>query len=419
MPAERWTVLRCGTLLAVPGKSPLSPATVVVRGDRIAQVRPGLAVTDELGIPGDAEVEIVDLTSHFVLPGLIDSHTHITGQYARGIRLKRLEGSDADSAIRGVVYAERTLLAGFTTVRNVGSRGDAVFALRDAIRAGQIPGPRILVAGESLTPTGGHSDHTLGYRDDLFPPPSSADGICDGVDACRRAVRAQVKRGADLIKLTATGGVLSAVAAGTELQFFEDELRAIVETAHLLGRKVAAHAHGAGGIRAALLAGVDSIEHGTFLDKEAIRLFREKEAFLVPTVLAGKTVEERAGEPGFFPPAVAEKARRVGPKIQSALGRAYRGGVRIAFGTDSGVSHHGENAREFGLMVEAGITPADAIAAATVNAAQLLGLSSEIGAVEAEKYADVIATTANPLEEIRALEAVRFVMRSGVVYRKD
>jgi imidazolonepropionase-like amidohydrolase len=417
--AEHWTVLRCGTLLAVPGSEPLSPATVIARDDRIVDVRPGLPVADELGIPSDAEVEVVDLTQRFVLPGLIDSHTHITSEYTRGMRLRRVEESEADAAIYGVVHARRTLLAGFTTIRNVGSRGDSAFALRDAIRAGRVPGPRILVAGESLTPTGGHSDHTLGYREDLFGPPGVAEGVCDGVDACRRAVRAQVKRGADLIKLTATGGVLSSVAAGTEQQFFEDALRAIVEASHLLGKKVAAHAHGARGIHAALRAGVDSIDHGTFLDTEAVRLFGKTGAFLVPTVLAGKTVAERAEEPGYYPPPVAQKAREVGPQIQSALGRAYRGGVRIAFGTDSGVSRHGENAREFALMVEAEMTPVDAIAAATVNAAELLGLSDEIGTIEPGKSADVIATMKSPLDEIGVLADVRFVMRAGVVHRNE
>ena len=243
-------------------------------------------------------------------------------------------------------------------------------------------------------------------------------GIADGPAACRKAVRAQVKRGADVIKLTATGGVLSATAAGTEQQFFDDELYAIVETAHLLRRKVAAHAHGTNGINAALRAGVDSIEHGTFLDDESISLFRKTGAFLVPTILAGKTVTEKARIDGYYPAPVAEKARRVGPVIQDAFARAHRGGVRIAFGTDSGVSAHGDNARELLLMVEAGMSPADAIVSATINAAELLGLSDTIGTVEPGKAADLIATTGDPLVEISQLQRVVFVMRAGKVYKR-
>ncbi len=416
-PAPRWTVVHCGSLLAVPGQPVQQTMTVVVRDGVIDNVLPGF--TDPANLPelANARVSVVDLGDRLVLPGLIDCHTHLTGEYTADIRLRRVEETDADSAIRGVVYARRTLEAGFTTVRNVGSSGDAAFALRDAIRAGLVAGPRILVAGESISPTGGHSDSTLGYREDLFAMPESMQGIADGTAACRRAVRAQVKRGADVIKLTATGGVLSATAAGTEQQFFDDELEAIVETAHLLGRQVAAHAHGTRGINAALRAGVDSIEHGTFLDDESISLFKKTGAALVPTILAGKTVAERARIEGYFPPPVAQKARRVGPEIQDAFARAYRGGVTIAFGTDSGVSHHGENAREFAYMVEAGMSEADAIISATINAARLLGLDDSVGTIEVGKAADLIATAGNPLLDISELERVVFVMRAGRVYK--
>ena len=416
-PAPRWTVVHCGSLLAVPGQPVQQTMTVVVRDGVIDNVLPGF--TDPANLPelANARVSVVDLGDRLVLPGLIDCHTHLTGEYTADIRLRRVEETDADSAIRGVVYARRTLEAGFTTVRNVGSSGDAAFALRDAIRAGLVAGPRILVAGESISPTGGHSDSTLGYREDLFAMPEAMQGIADGTAACRRAVRAQVKRGADVIKLTATGGVLSATAAGTEQQFFADELEAIVETAHLLGRKVAAHAHGTRGINAALRAGVDSIEHGTFLDDESISLFKKTGAVLVPTILAGKTVAQRARIEGYFPPPVAQKARRVGPEIQDAFARAYRGGVTIAFGTDSGVSHHGENAREFAYMVEAGMSETDAIISATINAARLLGLDDSVGTIEVGKAADLIATAGNPLLDISELERVVFVMRGGRVYK--
>lgn len=421
-PAQR-VIIHCGTLLAKPGQPPIKEASILIEDDRIVAVQKGF-VTDfasergERGEDGDdVEPRIIDLRDSFVLPGLIDCHTHITMEYSKDVRLRSVEESDADAAIHGVVYAKRTLEAGFTTIRNVGSSGDAAFALRDAIDAKLIPGPRILEAGESISPTGGHSDSTHGYREDLMAIPGAMQGIADGADACRQAVRAQIKRGADVIKLTATGGVLSATAAGTEQQFFEDELKAIVETAHLLGRKVAAHAHGAGGIKAALRAGVDSIEHGTFLDDEAISLFKQKQAFLVPTILAGVTVAERAEIEGYFKPVVAEKARAVGPVIQGAFGRAYKAGVRIAFGTDSGVSEHGKNAREFELMVQAGMEPMEAIKAATVNAAELLGLPNEIGTIEPGKQGDVIAVKFDPLDDIRALQQVRFVMRAGLVWK--
>jgi imidazolonepropionase-like amidohydrolase len=277
----------------------------------------------------------------------------------------------------------------------------------------------MLVAGYAISPTGGHADRTHGYREDLFDAPGAEQGIADGPYEARKAVRAQVKRGADLIKLTATGGVLSNTSAGTEVQFKHDELEEIVSTAHMLGRKVAAHAHGAKGVNAALRAGVDSIEHGTFLDADSIELFKKTGAWYVPTVIAGKTVEERAKQPGFYPPAVAEKAREVGPQIQDALRRAQAGGVRIAFGTDAGVFPHGENARELQYMVEAGMSPMEVLRAATVGSASLLGLESELGTLEVGKRADLIATRRNPLVDVTELSRVVFVMRDGTVYKRE
>ncbi|MHC5023694.1 MAG: metal-dependent hydrolase family protein [Planctomycetota bacterium] len=416
--ASKWTIIHCGMLLDVPGRAPRHRASVVVRDDRIDSVHDGFLKAGTVG-GGDEFVSIINLKDYFVLPGLIDCHTHITGEYTGDVRLRRVEETDADSAIAGTVYARRTLLAGFTTIRNVGSSGDAAFALRDAINEGLVAGPRILVAGESISPTGGHSDSTLGYREDLFDLPGAMGGIADGAAACRQAVRAQVKRGSDLIKLTATGGVLSNTAAGVEQQFFMDELIAIVETGHLLGRKVAAHAHGATGIKAALRAGVDSIEHGTFLDDECIALFKESGAYLVPTIHAGKFVEEKAHIHGYFPPPVREKAAAVGPIIQGAFARAHAAGVKIAFGTDVGVGAHGTNAREFIFMTEAGMSPADAITSATINAADLCDLSDEIGTLEPGKAADLIAVPGDPLQDAAILLDVTFVMKAGRVHKRE
>ena len=418
-PIGRWTVLHCGALLAIPGEAPLRNATVVVKRGRITAVLAGLI--DPASLPGapDAQIELIDLSQQFVLPGMIDAHVHMSSEYSADVRLRTLQRSDADRALQAVQYAKRTLDAGFTTVRDLGSSGDAAFALRDAIASEIVPGPRMLVAGETITPTGGHGDDTLGYREDLFAVPGIMQGVADGPDACRKAVRAQVKRGADVIKLTATGGVLSATAAGTEQQFFEDELQAVVDTAHLLKRKVAAHAHGTRGINAALRAGVDSIEHGTFLDDESIELFLLTGAYLVPTLLAGETVTERARITGYYPEEVAEKARQVGPSLRAAFVRAQKKGVKIAFGSDSSVSRHGENAREFSYMVEAGMSEMDAIVSATLNGAKLLELSRLIGSIEPDKAADVIATAGNPLIDIGELERVIFVMRGGVIYKNE
>jgi len=410
-----YALIHAGRLLAVPGKAVANDQTVIVKDGRIERIADGFLNAGDVG-GNDDTVIVHDLRSLFVMPGFIDGHVHITGELGPRRKLDAVEMPDAEFALRAVSFAKKTLLAGFTTIRNLGADPDVIVPLRDSINAGYVDGPRIFAAAGAISATGGHGD-AHGFRQEileLYPQP----GLCDGADDCRRAVRAMVKRGADQIKLTATGGVLSETAAGTNQQFFDDELQAIMETAHSLGRRTAAHAHGADGVNAALRAGVDSIEHGTFANAESFRLFKRNDAFLVPTVLAGVTVMEMA-EPDdtFMPPPIRAKALAVGPQILEMLARAHSAGVKIAFGTDSGVSKHGENAREFELMVEAGMTPMEAIHAATVNGATNLGKSDLLGTLEPGKFADIVAVDGDPLADITELKDVDFVMKEGVVYK--
>ena len=405
-PAAAVTLVHCGHLLDRPGEAPRESATIVIEGDRVREIVSGFRE------PSAGE-SVLDLRDAFVLPGLVDCHVHLSHEYSRDSRLRAVQEGEAEATVAATIFAERTLAAGFTTVRDVGSAGRAVFAVRDAIAEGKLVGPRILCSGEAITPSGGHGDGTHGYREDVFDLPGAMQGVADGVPECRKAVRLQVKRGADVIKLTATGGVMSATKAGISQQFFEDELDAIVSTAHMLGRRVAAHAHGTDGIAAALRAGVDSIEHGSFLDEECIELFVQTRAFLVPTLMAGESVSQWAEIDGFLPAPVAEKAREVGPVMMGSLGRAARAGVRIAFGTDCGVSPHGTNAHEFELMVRAGLSPSDAIVAATRSAAELCGLEAEIGSLEPGKSADLVAVRGDPLSDVAVLREPVLVMRAG------
>jgi imidazolonepropionase-like amidohydrolase len=388
--------------------TPRGPVSILVSGDRIVRVADG-AVTP----PG---AEVLDLGRATVLPGLIDSHTHITGEGTADAIIRAVTLGDVDAAVRSTAYAKRTLEAGFTTIRNVGAGGGADVALRRAITEGIVSGPRIWTARVGLSITGGHGDQG-GLRPDLGRDATWQHGIVDSPEEAAKAVRYQHKYGADLIKFTATGGVLSIGDSGDLQQFTDAEMKSIVETAHMLGMKVAAHAHGKRGMEAAIRAGVDSIEHGTYLDEETIRLFKHHNTYYVPTILAGKTVTEMAKKPGLLHPSVQAKAARIGPLIQDAFKRAYAGGVRIAFGTDSGVSNHGENAREFAYMVEAGMPAIEAILAATRNAADLLGASDSVGSIQAGRFADIIAVQGDPLKDISELQRVAFVMKGGVVYK--
>jgi imidazolonepropionase-like amidohydrolase len=414
------TVIHAGTLLAVPGEAPQARKSIIVQDGRISEIRDGYARAEDMQAEG--EVRIIDLSRQFVMPGFIDLHVHLTGQAGGDRKSDYVTMTDADAVLTAQMYARRTLLGGFTTVRDLGSRGTAVFALRDAIEAGKIAGPRIIAAGEAITPTGGHGD-VHGFRQDILDVLPST-GVCDGADDCRAAVRRQVKRGADVIKVTATGGVLSETATGTGQQFTDDELRAIAETAHSLGRKVTAHAHEAAGIEAALRAGFDSIEHAMWADKDTMNLFRKTGAWMIPTIYpitaVGDTPEKmKQGPFKDMPPPIMEKLLRLGRQPKDMTRLAHSMGVKIALGTDSGVSPHGENANEFVEYVNVGMTEMEALMAGTVNAAEAGGIADRIGSIAPGKAADVVGMADSPLEDIDAVLNVQFVMRDGVVFKQS
>jgi len=409
-------IVQAGQLLDRPGQAPRAAATLLIRDGRIEQVRDGHHAAAAFDVAADTKV--VDLRGFFVLPGLIDSHVHLTNDLG-GVagQLAEVQRSQSDNALEAAVNARKTLLAGFTTVRNLGDADGEIRALRDAIAAGKLPGPRILTANTSISATAGHGDPTLGYRSELHAALDTAGNTCDGADACRRAVRRQVAQGADVIKLLITGGVNSRIGAGLGAQMFEDEARAVVETAHMYDKKVAVHAHGADGINLALRLGADSIEHGTLLDEEGLRLFVSSGAYYVPTLSTVNGYRARlAANPEAYTGAVLAKIQwRIGVTGKS-LEKAVPAGVKIAFGTDAGVSLHGRNADEFELMVAHGMTPAQAIHAATRNAADLLGLGDRVGSLEPGKQADLIAVRGNPLEDVTVLKQVEVVMKGGEVY---
>ena len=404
------TYLHCGRLIDGKSDQVQSEMTVVIDSNRIVRVEKGFAEP-----PQDAQ--LIDLKEKTVLPGFIDLHVHIQNQsskdnYSKGFRL-----NEADVALQAVPYARTTLLAGFTTVRDLG--GDGVnIALRNAINAGHVEGPRILTAGKSIATTGGHADPTNGVRKDLMGDPGPAEGVINGPDDARKAVRQRYKNGADLIKITATGGVLSYAKDGSSPQFTDEELQAIIETANDYNMTTAAHAHGAEGMKRAVAAGITTIEHGTLMTEEVMDLMIEKGTYYVPTITAGKSVADSAKIRGYYPSIVVPKALAIGPKIQETFAKAYERGVKIAFGTDAGVFAHGKNAKEFGYMTEVGMPPMEAIQSATSVAATVLKMEDDLGAIEEGKIADIIAVDENPLENIATLENVTFVMKEGEVYKK-
>jgi imidazolonepropionase-like amidohydrolase len=404
------TLVHAGRVLIDPASGKVETAkTLVVQNGKVARIADGY-----ISEPG---AKVVDLKDKFVLPGLIDSHVHITSQQGPTSRLDEVTESAAEQAMAGARYARRTLLAGFTTVADLGADNQAIFALRKAIALGDVPGPRIVASGGAISVHGGHGD-VNGYREDVMHV-LRPNSVCSGADDCRRAVREQVWMGADLIKITATGGVLSNTAAGLSQQFSQEELNAIVDSAHRMGRRVTAHAHGGDGIVSFLKAGGDSIEHGTYLDAEGIALMKKNGAYLVPTLMAGDFVYRIASGPNnFLTPAQTAKALEAGPKMLDMARRAHAGGVKIAFGTDTGVSAHGDNAGEFALLVKAGLSPLEAIQAATVNAADHLQLSAVAGALTPGHAADLIAVDGDPLKDVTVLTRVGFVMKDGAVAKE-
>lgn len=412
MPTKAETVLiHAGELLAVPGERPQRAQTIVIKNDRIVEVRTGYATIDSVT---DA-VRVIDLRDKFVLPGLMDMHVHLQGELGPKNDSDTLKMSDQLMQMRSLHFAMNTLLAGFTTVRDVGSSPQEMYALRDAIENGWVDGPRIIAAG-GVGITGGHADIS-GVSPNLMEMFTSPN-VCDGPYDCRRAARNVIKYGADLIKITSTGGVMTDRATGTGQQMEMDELREVVLAAARMGRKVASHAHHEDGIVAALEAGVASIEHGSYTGPRAIKLFKETGAYLVPTLLAGKTVATLAVEADFMSPAVREKAIRVGNDMAGSFSKAQAAGVNIAYGTDSGISPHGTNAEEAVLMVEAGMPPMAVIVSATINAADLIDMSDSIGTIEAGKFADIIAVDDSPIDNIEELLTVDFVMKSGKTYKE-
>lgn len=409
------TLVQAGRLLDRPGQAPRGPSTVVIRDGRVVEVRDGLVGAE--AYPG---AEIVDLSDRFVLPGLIDSHVHLaTSQAGQAGLIAQFTESVPTTAYRAAENARITLMAGFTTVRNLGDRDGVTLALRDAAARHALPSPRIVDAGRSISTTSGHMDGRNGLNDELREHTDHAN-VCDDTASCREAVRLQISRGVDVIKIATTGGVNSRIGAGLGAQMFEDEARALIETAHLYGKRVAVHAHGADGIALALRLGADSIEHGTIFDDETIRLFRDAGAYYVPTLSTVNGYRERlAADPNAYSAEVLPKILWRIEVTGESLERAVPGGVRIAFGTDAGVSMHGRNADEFALMVQHGMTPMSAIQAATVNAADLLGLGEELGTLEPGRRADIIAVDGDPLSDVTVLKDVDFVMRDGRVYKHE
>ncbi len=405
------TFIHCGSLFRAEGTNMEHRKTIVISGDTIKDIVNGYLT------PENGEV-IIDLSKHTVMPGFMDMHVHIEGESNPKRYEQRFRENDADRALRATQYCERTLMAGFTTVRDLGGSGVNV-SLQRAINRGFVKGPRIYTAEKALATTGGHADPSNGVRKDLMGDPGPKEGVINSIEDAKKAVRQRYKNGADCIKITATGGVLSVAKDGQGPQFTIEEVRAVVDAAKDYGFVTAAHAHGAEGMKRAVLGGIHSIEHGTLMDDEVMGLMKEHGTYLVPTIMAGKFAAAKAEIPGYFPEMVAKKAKEIGPQIQETFAKAYKSGVKIAFGTDSGVSAHGENAKEFEYMVEAGMPPAEAILSATKSASELMQIDDILGSITKGKYADIVAVIGDPIEDISLLQDIDFVMKAGVIYKQN
>ena len=406
------TYIQCGKLIDTRSGKVLGNKTIIVSGKIIKSVQDGFIA------PTDSNAKVVDLKSKTVMPGWIDMHVHLEEQTSPTAYLEEFTLNDADIAYNAEGFAKKTLMAGFTTVRDLGGSGVNV-SLRNAINSGKVIGPRIFTAEKALASTGGHADPTNGYRKDLMGNPGPKEGVVNSVEDARQAVRQRYKNGADWIKITATGGVLSVAKSSGNPQFTQEEIEAIVSTAKDYGMKVAAHAHGDEGMQRAVRAGVKTIEHGTEMSEATMDLMIKNNCYLVPTIIAGKTVEENAKKPNYYPAIVVPKALAIGPKIQGTFAKAYKKGVPIAFGTDAGVFEHGQNAREFMYMTEAGMPIMKALQCATITNAMLLDMDKQIGTIETGFLADIIATNDDPSINITTVNNVVFVMKEGVVYKSN
>lgn len=404
------TLIWCGTLIDGISNTAKSNMTIVVEKNKITAVENGFTMAG-------ANDKTIDLKTKTVMPGWIDCHVHVESETHKGDVLDKFVYNPADVAFESIRYVNTTLMAGFTTVRDLGGSGVNI-SLRNAINKGYVVGPRILTAGKAIATTGGHADPTNGYSRELMGDPGPKEGVINGPEDAYKAVRQRYKEGSDLIKITATGGVLSQAKDGSNAQFTEEEVRAIVNAAKDYGFKVAAHAHGAEGIKRAVRGGVNSIEHGTYLDDEGIALMKQNGTWLVPTITAGKSVADSAKKPGYYTEIVTPKALAIGPQIQLTFAKAYKAGVKIAFGTDAAVYRHGMNWLEFGFMIEAGMPPMEAIKAATSSAAELLGMQTQIGSIEPNKWADIVAVDGDPLKDPAVFGKVVFVMKNGMVYKQ-
>jgi len=402
--------LHCGTLIDVEARTVKKEQTIVIEKDKIISVDPGY-------LSASGEQTVINLKDKTVMPGWMDMHIHVESHPSKRSYEERFRMNPADVALRATVDMRKTIEAGFTTVRDLGGSGVNV-SMRNAINRGDVVGPRIFTAEKSLATTGGHADPTNGFRRSLMGDPGPKEGVVNSIEDVRKAVRQRYKNGADVIKVTATGGVLSVAKDGQGPQLSEEELRAIVVTAKDYGMTTAAHAHGDEGMRRAVAAGITSIEHGTKMRTETMDLMKKMGTWYVPTITAGKYVAKKAEEPGYYPNIIVPKAREIGPMIQNTFEKAYTRGVKIAFGTDAGVFPHGENANEFIYMTEVGMPAMEALRSATLYSAELLGQQELLGSIKPGKYADIIATDGNPLEDIQSVLKVDFVMKSGVVFKK-